>query len=93
MNPETARALVGEQTVNLPPYLDLPVMRRPDATGETPAPLRPARPMHLATQARTGRGRHRPQAARRSRWIWIVAAEVAVVVALAAGVAWLAVAR
>jgi hypothetical protein len=90
MNPENARALVGEATRNLAPYLDLPVMRRPDATGEIPAQREP-RPVHLAAHARPGR--HRPPAVRRSRWGWVVAAEVAVVIALALLVARLVVTR
>lgn len=95
MNPEYARALLGESTLNLAPYLaDLPpALRRPDATGEIPTSPPQARPMHLATGARRGRGRHRQPSA---PWPWeglFAAAAGAAVVLLAVFVAWLVVRR
>lgn len=80
MNPETARVLIGEQTINYAPYLDLPPIRRPDATGQTPAsPPLPARPMPLTTEARPGRGRHRLA----EPWRMSLAVELVVAVVLA----------
>lgn len=91
MNTETARALTGENTRNLAPYLaDLPpALRRPDATGENPVGRAPGRPAHLATHARRGHGRHRR---RTGPGAWEAFA-AAVVVLLAVLVAWLVVRR
>lgn len=82
MNPETATVLVGEQTINLAPFRDLPpAFRRPDATGELPAcdEVPPARPMRLATEARPGHGRHELA----EPWRVALTAELALVIVLA----------
>jgi hypothetical protein len=93
VNPETAHALLGEGTLNLAPYVEhMPVLRRPDATGEIPVHPEPARQLpaeRLDTGARPGQGRHRQALAPRSWQGLVIAALTVAVVALAVTVGWL----
>lgn len=91
MNDELTRALAGEATQNLAPYLaGTPPMRRPDARGEPPPQLRPAVPapeQGLTTDAPRGHGRHRQDST--PPLVLILAVESVVLVVLLAWLVWL----